>query len=159
MYGKGLFVTVASFVIMYAAASDIGHAAEIEKAEFFVELSDDASAPVYLDTNVVPLKPDQTCFGWRIKLSSDETLVHVREVLTLPEAPEYWSDEDNVYGTIEVSSDRKAATTTRFIPVVDGWVEHSWCVSEGDPTGQCSLDVTIDDLATERFEFQIVTVE
>ncbi|MES0879631.1 hypothetical protein [Roseibium sp. SCP14] len=152
-------MTVASVVILYTATGDIGHAAEIEKAEFFVELSDEASDSVYLDTNVVPLKPDQTCFGWRIKLSSDETLVHVREVLTLPDAPEYWSDEDNVYGTIEISRDRTAATTTRFIPVVDGWVEHSWCVSEGDPTGHCSLDVTIDNQPVERFDFRIVEIK
>ncbi|MBG6160591.1 hypothetical protein IWQ54_000241 [Labrenzia sp. EL_195] len=158
MYGAKLIrclLAVSTFLFLIANT----HAVEIEKTEFVVGLSDGNYDPVYLPSDVVPLLPDRACFGWRIKNSGDEILVFTREILKLPEQPEYWSGEDDKYSTSQISEDRTTAITDEYLPVVDGWVENYWCVSEGDPIGDCLLEVYFGDVPAGRFEFEIVSAD
>ncbi|MBG6158756.1 hypothetical protein IWQ52_004837 [Labrenzia sp. EL_159] len=158
MYGAKLIrclLAVSTFLFLIANT----HAVEIEKTEFVVGLSDGNYDPVYLPSDVVPLLPDRACFGWRIKISGDEKLVFTREILKLPEQPEYWSGEDDKYSTSQISEDRTTAITDEYLPVVDGWVENYWCVSEGDPIGDCLLEVYFGDVPAGRFEFEIVSAD
>ncbi|MBG6175491.1 hypothetical protein IWQ55_003322 [Labrenzia sp. EL_208] len=152
---RRLFLIVSVFAFLATGA----RAFEIEKTEFVVGLSDGNYDPVYLPSDVVPLLPDRACFGWRIKISGDEKLVFTREILKLPEQPEYWSGEDDKYSTSQISEDRTTAITDEYLPVVDGWVENYWCVSEGDPIGDCLLEVYFGDVPAGRFEFEIVSAD
>ena len=90
------------FLIMLLIGSFIGfpsaaRAFEIQRTEFVVGISNGNFEPVYSPSKVVPLLPDRACFGWRIRISGDEKLVFTREILKLPEQPEYWSGEDDAY--------------------------------------------------------------
>ena len=150
-----LIISLIGSLISFPAAT--ANAFEIQKTEFVVGISDGSFKPVYSPSNVVPLLPDRACFGWRIRISGDEKLVFTREILKLPDQPAYWSGEDDSYDTSRISEDRTTATTEEYRPVKNGWVENYWCVSDGDPTGDCLIEVSIGDLPAERFEFQIVS--
>ncbi|MEQ8784388.1 MAG: hypothetical protein RIE06_32410 [Roseibium album] len=158
MHGAKLIrclLAVSTFLFLIANA----HAVEIERAEFVVGIAEGDFEPVYYRADKVPLLPDRACFGWRIKISGDEKLVFTREILKLPEQPEYWSGEDDKYSTSQISEDRTTAITDEYLPVVDGWVENYWCVSEGDPIGDCLLEVYFGDVPAGRFEFEIVSAD
>ncbi|WP_299472134.1 hypothetical protein [uncultured Roseibium sp.] len=157
MHGAKLIrclLAVSTFLFLTGNA----HAVEIERAEFVVGIAEGDFEPVYYRADKVPLLPDRACFGWRIKIAGDETLIHTKEILTLPEQPVYWSGEDDAYDTSRISEDRTTAITEEYRAVKDGWVENYWCVSEGDPTGECSIEVFFGDLQAGRFDFQIISV-
>ncbi len=111
-------------------------------------------------TTVVPLRTDDSCWYWYIRLDQLKGEVTYVERLVMPEAPESWGDtttpdpsavsafrlEDG--GTIGVSPRREA--------LADGWLSHGWCFLPGDPTGQHRVDVSIGGKLVHRFEFEVV---
>ncbi len=158
MHGAKLIrwlLSVSAFLLLAGNA----HAIEIEKTVFLVGISEGDFEPVYYPADKVPLLPDRACFGWRIKIAGNKTLIHTKEILTLPEQPVYWSGEGDPYDASRISEDRTTATTEVYRPVKDGWVENYWCVSEGDPTGECSIEVFFGDVQAGRFDFQIIAAD
>src|SRR3546814_5432574 len=95
-----------------AAASTEG--ITVEAAEFIVSVGDGEGGERRIASTLVPYLPDQACFGWRIRLAEAPPVVRVREVLKLPEAPAFWSGEDDPYSTHVFSADRTTATTEEY---------------------------------------------
>lgn len=131
-------------------------AAEVAEAEFRVSVSDGEGNEHSIRADVVPYLPGQACFGWRLRLAGSPGLVKYREVLNLPEAPTFWSGEDDAYSPHRYSADRTTATTEAFAaPDKDGWIESGWCIAEGDPAGPHTIDVYIDGRLVEHFDFDV----
>ena len=105
--------------------------------------------------DVVPLVPDRSCYGWRIKVSSSDALIRFREEFMLPSEPKHWSDERNEFATKRIVDERRTSITNRFIKPDKGWVENSWCVAEGDPEGKYSMKVYFNDQFIKLFEFEV----
>jgi len=128
----------------------------IETAEFVVSVSDDRGNQRSVVADVVPYLPERACFGWRVRLVEPPALVRYREVLQLPEAPEYWGGEDDAYSPHVFSADRTRATTEEFVvPDEDGWVSNTWCIADGDPLGPHSIELTVEGEAVKRFDFEV----
>src|SRR3546814_17475000 len=96
------------------------------------------------------LLPDQACFGWRIRLAEAPPVVRVREVLKLPEAPAFWSGEDDPYSTHVFSDDRTTATTEEYKAPEEGWISSDWCIAEGDPLGAHCIEVLNEDVLARQ---------
>src|SRR3546814_16515545 len=93
--------------------------------------------------------------SWRIRLAEAPPVVRVREVLKLPEAPAFWSGEDDPYSTHVFSADRTTATTEEYKAPEEGWISSDWCIAEGDPLGAHSIEVFIEDALARRFAFEV----
>ena len=132
----------------------------VESTVFVVSVSDGQGNARSFESNLVPYLPDRACFGWRIRLAEPPVLVRYREVLTLPEAPVFWSGENDAYSPHAFSADRTTATTEEFAaPDPEGWIASSWCLAEGDPTGPHSFDIYIEGELIKRFDFEVRKVE
>jgi hypothetical protein len=127
----------------------------VETAEFVVSLTDGEGERRSIASTLVPYLPNQACFGWRIRLAAAPAVVRLREVLQLPAAPAFWSNEDDAYSPHRYSADRKTAITEQFAAPQDGWIASSWCIVEGDPVGAHSIEVFIDDRLIRRFDFEV----
>ncbi|MGF1631194.1 MAG: hypothetical protein ACFCUT_17100 [Kiloniellaceae bacterium] len=136
-----------------AAAAGAGYTVEV--AEFVVSVGDGEGNDRTVISDLVPYLPNRACFGWRIRLTEAPPLVRVREVLKLPQPPLFWSGEDDEYSPHVFSADRTTATTEEFAAPEDGWLESSWCIVEGDPTGPHSIDVFIEDELVRHFDFEV----
>jgi hypothetical protein len=142
-------------VLAAQPASAAGSGYTVEVAEFVVTLGDGEGNERHIASDLVPYLPNQACFGWRIRLAEAPTLVRVREVLRLPEAPAFWSGEGDEYSPHTFSADRKTATTEEFKAPVDGWLVSQWCIVEGDPMGAHSIEVFIDGDLIWHFDFEV----
>jgi len=127
----------------------------VEVAEFVVSISDGEGNQRSAVGNIVPYLPNRACFGWRLRLAEPPAVVRVREVLQLPEAPAFWSGEDDAYSTHTFSADRTTAITEEYKAPQDCWLESSWCIVEGDPAGAHSIDVYIEDALVQHFDFEV----
>ena len=128
----------------------------VERTEFFVSVIDGEGNQRSVEADVVPYLPNRSCFGWRARLAGSPGLVQYREVLQLPEAPAFWSGEEDAYSPHSYSADRKTATTEQFAaPDAEGWISSTWCVVEGDPTGPHAIDVYIDGRHINHFDFDV----
>src|SRR3546814_25348 len=136
-----------------AAASTEG--ITVEAAEFIVPVGNGEGGERRIASTLVPYLPDQACFGWRIRLAEAPPVVRVREVLKLPEAPAFWSGEDDPYSTHVFSADRTTATTEEYKAPEEGWISSDWCIAEGDPLGAHSIEVFIEDALARRFDFEV----
>lgn len=131
----------------------------IATAEFVVLVSDGRGNQRSVVADVVPYLPERACFGWRVRLAEPPALVRYREVLQLPEAPEFWSDEGDAYSPHVFSADRTRATTEEFVvPDENGWVSNTWCIADGDPLGPHSIDLSVEGEAVKRFDFEVKRV-
>ena len=132
---------------------------QIQETNFFVRLSapSDGSATTSqeFDTTVVPLVPRRSCYGWRIKVSTDQKLIKFREEFTLPTEPKRWSGENNEFATNKIINKRRTSVTNRFVTPDNGWVENAWCVIKGDPEGDYSMKVYLNDQFIEKFYFKV----
>ena len=136
-----------------AAAAGSGYTVEV--AEFVVSVGDAEGNDRTIVSDLVPYLPNRACFGWRIRLAGAPPLVRLREVLTLPHAPAFWSGEDDEYSPHVFSADRTKATTETFEAPKDGWLESNWCIVQGDPTGPHSIEVFIEDDLVRHFDFEV----
>lgn len=136
-------------------ASAAGSGYTVDVAEFVVSLGDGEGNERTIASDLVPYLPNQACFGWRIRLAEPPGVVRVREVLQLPEAPAFWSGEDDEYSPHTFSADRKTATTEEYKAPVDGWLRSQWCIVEGDPMGPHSIEVYIDGDLIRNFAFEV----
>ena len=128
----------------------------IEAAEFLVFLNDsEGNQQSVFQSDLVPLIPNRVCYGWRIRLAGAERLVRFKEVFSLPAEPEFWGEENDEFSTSKISENRTISVTEMFIPMQDGWIDHNWCVADGDPIGKHSIEVHINGQFAKRFDFQV----
>jgi hypothetical protein len=146
---------LAGGVLAAHPASAAGSGYTVEVAEFVVSLGDGEGNERHIASDLVPYLPNQACFGWRIRLAEAPTLVRVREVLQLPEAPTFWSGEGDEYSPHTFSADRTTATTEEYKAPVDGWLESQWCIAEGDPMGPHWIEVYIEGDLIRHFDFEV----
>ena len=106
-----------------------------------------AAQPRAYRTTIIPLIPDRVCFGWALRLYNRSTPVQVKETLSVERAPAEWRHRD----ATKVAPDRKAGVTTETMTPIDGWIERSWCILPGDPTGAYIFDIEIDGQPARKF--------
>jgi hypothetical protein len=134
------------------------NSAAIEEAEFLVLIRGDNNDRRIFMSKIVPLVPDRVCYGWRIRLTGAKDIVKFKEVFSLPTEPRIWGGENDKYSTSSVEKNRKTTITEEFAPVRGGWISNMWCVANGDPEGQYSMDVHIDGVFLKRFDFELRTM-
>jgi len=125
----------------------------VNKAEFGVKIVNPEGKVNFFPTTTVPLK-EGDAYGWKITLDNYQGKVKWREVLTLPQAPETWTTQDN--RNFSISADGKTATSTRTVTPVNGVIENFWIISPGDPLGKHQIEVYIDERLIGTFAFEIV---
>ena len=123
---------------------------------FVVTIRNDDGTIAAYQGEAVPYLPGQACYRWRIRLDHPPSLVRYDEVFTLPAAPETWGGEDRDYATNTISQDRRTSMTSEFAVPVDGWIEHGWCVADGDPPGTYEMAIGIDGTPAATFTFTLV---
>ena len=129
----------------------------VNKSEFGVKIVNPEGKVNFFPTTTIPLK-EGDAYGWRITLDNYQGnikgKVKWREVLTLPQAPETWTTENNK--NFSISKDGKTATSTRTVTPVNGVIENFWIISPGDPLGKHQIEVYIDENLIGTFAFEIV---
>jgi len=98
-------------------------------------------------TTIIPLVPDQICFGWAMRLFNRNAAVQIKETLSVEEAPAQWRHGE----ATQVAQDRKTGVTTDIVTPIDGWIQRSWCILPGDPTGSYIFDIEIDGKPAGKF--------
>lgn len=151
----GLLLGLAALLLAAGQAPARSQAVRTESAEFVVFLTDGRGGLQVLGSKIVPLVPNLACYGWRIRVLDIQGTVKMREVFTLPKEPDYWGGETDEFGTNRIVGDRRTSITERFEVLRDGWVANSWCVAEGDPEGRYTMEVFINDVFIERFDFLV----
>ena len=138
--------------ISSARAQDI----EVLDRYFYGEVATSESENVRKKTNRIPNIPDKVCFGWVIAVKPADRLVKITEIFTLPAAPDNWGGvDDNPYSQTTTSSDRRIATTNRFMALKTGQLENSWCLAEGDSSGDHHIIVLNGDQVLAEFQFEV----
>ena len=104
-------------------------------------------------TNVVPLWPNEVCFGWTLAVDGPDRLTDLKEVLTLSSPSTNWG-----HGPETVVENGSKATTRLKVVVEGGKLSRAWCIVEGDPPGQYSYDIFLDGRHRAQFTFCAVEV-
>jgi hypothetical protein len=133
----------------------------VNKSEFGVKIVSAEGKVNFFPTTTVPLK-EGDAYGWRITLDNYQGnvkdkvkgKVKWREVLTLPQAPETWTTENNK--NFSISKDGKTAISQRTVTPVNGVIENFWTISSGDPLGKHQIEVYIGESLIGTFVFEIV---
>ncbi len=99
-------------------------------------------------TNVVPLWPIRSCFGWSVVVPGPDREVDLVEVQQLSGKTRFDSGPGIV---INENSD----TTTRHIQqaTIDGRLDGTWCINEVDPPGMYKYLITIDGKLRAEFTY------
>ena len=79
--------------------------------------------------------------------------VRVREELTLPAEPRTWGDPEPGLKR-KTSADGRTATTELLLVPVNGVIQFTWTVTQGDPAGTWLLKVQVEDLPPQTFRLQ-----
>jgi hypothetical protein len=116
-----------------------------------------AGADLVLDTTTVPLLADNACYDWYIRLAEGTTAAAGTERRQLPEPIDWGALVDDDTDNLDISEDGAAVTAT-FEPDIDddGWIKGGWCVVEGDPLGEHTIEVALDGEPAHTFAFTIV---
>jgi len=133
-------------------------AMKFEKPEFYVVRLKEDSNHEFIATTRVPHDSENICFGWRAQAIGASEAVALSETLNLPSPPlDGWPTNSEMAPgvTISVAQNNRSATLSRELPVKDGSVSNIWCVAEGDPLGNYSIDVTLDGAFFKTFHFQL----
>ncbi|QQS10960.1 MAG: hypothetical protein IPK81_15195 [Rhodospirillales bacterium] len=119
----------------------------------FVSITKSDGSTRYFETNAIPLLINKACFGWRAWLGGPNRSISLVEVLQTSQPA-----KDVIAGPeTEVSEDKTRATTRMRERVVDGYLQRSWCIIEGDPPGTYTYHITID--GEPRGEFVFCAIE
>lgn len=97
---------------------------------------------------------EDTTYGWRIKLPCTGPTLF-RETLQLP-APGEWSVDPETDKHVKLSADRRRAVTEDYSGCYDGWIQHSWTISAGDPPGEYVLTVEVEGYKPQTFRGRFV---
>ena len=93
-------------------------------------------------------------YGWIATIKPTGDRLRWTERFTLPEAPETWGQGD---GNVEISADRRTATTVGYAAPRSNVVFHFWQVAAGDPDGRYSMLVTLSDGRAAEFHFELTS--
>ena len=139
---------LASLFVVEAAAQDRRPAPKVRSIPF-VSITKANGQTRYYETNAIPLLFNKACFGWRMHVGGPNRSIALVEVLQTSQPA-----KDVIAGPeTEVSPDKMRATTRMREQVVDGYMQRSWCIIPGDPTGTYSYHVTIDGEPRGEFVF------
>lgn len=122
------------------------------ESDFTITVPNASGDPVVESTTLVPLL-DGTCYDWHLRVGKVKGAVEVTEVYTLPAAPQTWGLSEGSLTVI--SEDQRTATTPLSLTPQDGWIASGWCVSEGDPEGDYTIEVRAGDKVLETFAFEL----
>jgi hypothetical protein len=112
----------------------------------------DDTTPVFTPSATVPLRDGQV-FGWRLKVDTMQRRVRVVEELTLPQEPKTWGDPEPGIKR-KTSADGRTATTDIWLEPRDGFISHTWVVTQGDPKGSWVLKVVVDGQPARVFRLE-----
>ena len=119
-------------------------------SRFYVGIRSSANDEfIWNESNFVPLIPENTCYGWEIQLDTERESVQLKEVFILPSEPKSWGDENDIslqHGNRVSVMEKETKAEARII-------SNSWCVTEGDPTGDYKIDVFVNGVLVESFNF------
>ncbi len=100
----------------------------------------------FKETQDVPYKIGQS-FGWHMYIRSNKENITYTDVIHLSDVG-VWSDN------LTVSTDRKSASGTKTVPNT-GHIETIWAIAEGDPKGEISIDIYIDNKIVHTFYYNM----
>ena len=139
-------------VVTLALAAASAHAAPTERKPTrsypFVRIDDGqgrTNGPV--ETNVVPLWPVRSCFGWVVVLRGGYRVVEVTEIQQAPGPTRFTGSG------FEITPQSDGTTMKMRVPVVDGKISHSWCVNDADPPGEWRFQILVDGVFVAEFRF------
>ena len=156
----GLFALFAFFaqslgVLLPAAAAQSAQAGArvvITQAQAGLVGPPAAAPSQFVPSATLPLRDGQE-FGWRMQLQTKLSQVRVREELTLPAEPRTWGDPEPGLKR-KTSADGRTATTELLLVPVNGVIQFTWTVTQGDPAGTWLLKVQVEDLPPQTFRLQ-----
>lgn len=100
-------------------------------------------------TNVVPLWPIRSCFGWVLTLPTYAfQTVEVVEIQKLPGPSRFAGDGFEVHETLDGTTAKQRLTVG-----ADGRIVSTWCVNDADPPGEYRFDVHIDGRHAAEFRY------
>jgi hypothetical protein len=112
------------------------------------------------EDHVVPLLPNNACYTWYIRVVETGTPITIVERMTLPQSIDWTPVTSDPQSPTKVDQSGRIATTT--LPITtdsEGWFWHGWCVAPGDPLGQHSIEVSVEDQSLAAFHFAVVAPE
>ena len=130
-----------------------GNAAGELQAQFGLFVPDAAGNTSFVETRSIPNTAGQS-FGWFIEVGAVSDPIWWTEQLMLPEAPASWGELES-QANVSISRDRRTITTRDESEAIDGWIYNMWEVSEGNPSGQYSIRVTLSDGRSTAFLFAV----
>src|SRR3989442_5099534 len=118
---------------------------EIDHALFMVAAKGPDGKWAVRETDRVPLRPREACYGWRLHFSNDPPgEVAWRAEFTLPAKP---------------GNDATPLVTKKSEKTQGGWIGDGWCVTKGDPAGEHVIKVYVRDSLARTFTFSVVAPE
>ncbi len=102
-------------------------------------------------SNLVPLVPENTCYGWVIELNTQLNFVQVKEVLTMPYIPK----NVNLADHYSFGNDGKSIIGQSSKEIKDNYIGNIWCVVEDDPSGNHNIDVFVEGTFVKSFPFTV----
>ena len=119
-----------------------GPRAEIDRALFMVATKDRDGKWNVRETDRVPLRPREACYGWRLHFSNNSAdEVAWRTEFALPGGP---------------GKEPSLLRTTKREKPLGGWIGGSWCVTAGDPVGDHVIRVYVANSLARTFPFVVV---
>jgi hypothetical protein len=106
---------------------------------------------VWTKSNFVPSTPDNACYKWAIMLDTELSSISTREVFILPSKPKSWGYKEGM----TLYKDSRVSVTEKVLEVDNGVINNGWCVTEGDPTGDYKIEVYVNEVLAESFNFTV----
>jgi hypothetical protein len=100
-----------------------------------------------VETNVIPLWPIRSCFGWVVVVRGPDRWVEMTEIQQAPGPTRFTGSG------FEVGPRSDTTTMKRRMRVVDGKLSHSWCVNDADPPGEWRFEIHVDGVWVAEFRF------
>ena len=152
--------STASSVVSLVSNKNAEPSVRVISSHFYVGTRDSHNDNfIWTESNFVPLIPDQICYRWDIQLDTEMESVQVKEVFILPAKPKIWVDEEGMSlpydKDMSLQYDNKISVTQEVIKLENGTISSSWCVVEGDPTGNHKIDVIINGVLAKSFRFTV----
>lgn len=96
----------------------------------------------------VPFRPGRSAYGYVVEMPSPNEVI-VTETLTFPKAATVWPSD------MAVSDNGRVGTVSRRQIPKNNKVSNAWIISEGDPTGDYELTVSISN-EIHHFRFRVI---
>ena len=106
---------------------------------------------VWTKSNFVPLIPNNSCYKWAIMLDTESSSISTREIFVLPSEPKTWGYKEGM----TLLHNNRVSVTEKVLEIDNGVINNGWCVTEGDPTGNYKIEVYINGVLAESFNFMV----